>query len=243
MRVVIVDDNIVFANKISQIVIDFFSQNQESVDVKVYGNGISLLDELENNRNYDIYFLDIEMPSIDGLTLAQRVKKLEEDACIIFITSYEKYAVPSYKLRAHYYILKEEYREELNVILSRIWKEQKEEGTRKEKEYYMIRNDIRAHRIRFDDIWYLTKEKKYTVFHCKKDDYKERKSIENVQQNLPVDRFIFIDRGCVVNLRYVSEVRNLAITLSTCEGDIVLPISRRLNADVKEKLAKYWEAI
>ena len=240
MKIAIVDDDLNFAEKIGGVINEFFCAQQENCETIFFSNGLSLLNELEENRNYDLYFCDVEMPAIDGLTLAQKIKRMDANSFVVFVTSYEKYAVPSYKLRANYYILKDEYKTELNQILEHIWEEMQYDHLQNQKEYYVIRNDVRTHRIRFDDIMYLTKDKKYTIFHCKKDDYRERASLESVCQILPEDRFIFVDRGCVVNLKYVSELFGLEITLIDRDKDIVLPVSRRMNAEVKEKLARYW---
>ncbi len=240
MKIVIVDDNAEFAQKIERIVRDFFEKTQEKLDVKIYNNGYTLLNDLEENKNYDIYFFDVEMPMIDGLTLAQKVKAVEEDAYIVFVTSHEKYAIPSYKIRANYYILQEEYKEELVKVLERIWGEIQLERMRQDTQYYVIQNEVRSHRIRYDDILYLTKEKKYTVMHCRKDDYKERNSLDNVFQKLPGESFIYIDRGCIVNLRYVVEMTPGEITLFDGVRYVPLTVSRRMNTEVKERLAKYW---
>ena len=61
------------------------------------------------------------MQGIDGLDLAQRIKNVETDVDIVFVSNYASYAVPSYKIRVCYYVLKEEYKVEIPVVLKRIW--------------------------------------------------------------------------------------------------------------------------
>ena len=138
MRIAIVDDNQTFAENMKYVVEDCLRSRQEAAEVRYCVNGYGILGDVEEGRNYDIYFLDVEMPAIDGLELAQRIRRLEPEANIVFVTSYEKYAVPSYKLRANYYILKDEYRQEVPQILERIWQQWQEEKERTEKDYYVI---------------------------------------------------------------------------------------------------------
>lgn len=240
MRIAIVDDNQSFAENMKQVVEDCLRSRQETAEIRYCANGYGILGDVEEGRNYDIYFLDVEMPAIDGLELAQRIRRLEPEANIVFVTSYEKYAVPSYKLRANYYILKEEYRQEVPLILERIWQHWQEEKERTEKDYYVIENDIRTHRIRLDDILYLCKEQKYTVFHCRKGTYRERLALNQVHQKLPGERFIFVERGYIVNLKYVSDLRGQEITLSDGENECYLPVSRQMAAGVRDQVALYW---
>ena len=58
MRIAIVDDDLIFAEKIERVVKDFFGGKQENCDIKIFNNGLSLLNELEENRNYDLYFIN-----------------------------------------------------------------------------------------------------------------------------------------------------------------------------------------
>ena len=68
----------------------------------------------------DVIFSDIQMPGVNGLELAVRLKTLAPESRIVFVTAYSKYAVESYKVRAHGYLLKpvtpEQVREELDAL-------------------------------------------------------------------------------------------------------------------------------
>ena len=154
-RIVIVDDDMIFSETIEKTINYFYGQIKEPVSVKQYSKGSILLDELSKGRSYDIYFLDVEIPEIDGLELARRIKSIEADADIVFVSAYTKYAVPSYKIRAAYYILKEEYKVEIPAILRRI----RQERLDKTKDYYVIQNAAYGKRMRMDDIMYLMREK------------------------------------------------------------------------------------
>lgn len=159
-RIVIVDDDMFFSETIEKNIKYFYEQIKEPVSVNQYSKGSILLDELSMGRSYDIYFLDVEMPEIDGLELARRIKSLEADADIVFVSAYSKYAVPSYKIRACYYILKEEYKVEIPAILKRI----RQECLDKANDYYIVQNMAYGKRMRMDDIMYLMREKNTLFF-------------------------------------------------------------------------------
>ena len=233
-RIVVVDDDMVFSEKIERTIKYLFEEMNEPVLVSRYSKGSILLDELSMNRSYDIYFLDVEMPGINGLELARRIKSVEADADIVFVSAYTKYAVPSYKIRACYYILKEEYKAEVPAILKRIWQERMD----KAKDYYVIQNTAYGKRMQMDDIMYLMREKKYVIFCCVNGkEYKERGSLGEVYCRLPHDRFVYIDRGYIINLKHVSDWEGDVIRL---RSGVELIASRRMCLAFKDALARYW---
>lgn len=109
------------------------------------------------------------------------------------------------------------------------------------EEYYGIQNSVRSKKIQIDDILYLKKEKKYTIFHCIDGNrYKERTAISKIHQQLPQDRFVFVDKDCVANLKYASALESYVLKLNRDSTCITLSVSRRKNPEVKESLAQYW---
>lgn len=246
MRVAVIDDDQGFSEKLQDMVGAFFKKKDEEIQMVLFINGLSLLNELEESRNYDIYFLDVEMPGLfsdrlDGIELAGRIRGRDKGACIVFITNYEKYALPSYKVRAYDFILKKEWQQRLPLLLEQIWEEKLDARRRQKREQYVIRNDNESHAFQLDDVMYLTKDKKYTCFHCvKKEEYRERNTLDVISQRLPADRFIFIDRSCIINMKYVVAQAGVYITLQDENDEVKLQMSRRMSAEIKGKLARYW---
>lgn len=71
----------------------------------------------------DVAFLDIEMPGMSGLTLAKKLKDLQPEARIVFVTSYEQYAVDAFALHATGYLLKPVQESELERELTFIYEQ------------------------------------------------------------------------------------------------------------------------
>ncbi len=234
MRIVIVEDDKEFSEKAEEIVQNCFKGIEEAVSVKRCTDGNALLNELKSGRSYDLYFLDVEMPEINGLDLAGEIRFMEADAVIVFLSAYEKYAVPSYRVRAYYYILKEECESEIPAVLKRIWQERLDAR----KDYYVIHNALYGKRVRLNEIVYLLRVKKYVVFRCAGDkEYRERGSLGEIYCKLPHERFVYIDKGYIVNLKHVSDWEGYKIRLDT---GIELTASRRMNLAFKDALIKFW---
>lgn len=233
MEIAVVDDEEIFSNKVKKDIEQFFEKQKEIVKVKCFSD-TSILVDLENQKCYDLYLFDVEMPEINGITLAEKVRNLDYNARIVFLTAYENYARRGYKVKAYDYLLKDSYQEELFLILERIWKEDREN----KEQYYIISADNRECKFPVNDILYLIKEKQYTIFHCRDGVFhRERGALQTILEHLPKDRFILIDKGTILNLKYVVQFEKYMITLTTGEN---LTVSRRLRSVVQEKLLDYW---
>lgn len=62
--------------------------------------------EYASRETYDVAFLDIEMGTMDGLTLAKKLKEIRPEGDIVFATGYSQYAIEAFKLRAAGYLMK-----------------------------------------------------------------------------------------------------------------------------------------
>lgn len=241
MRIAIVDNEIHFMEEEEQFVRNFYEAKGEEACIRVFVDGYTLLNELEEHRNFDMYLLDVEMPGMNGLELAGRIREYGEPAYIIFITSYSEYAIPAYAVEASFYVLKNDYEKMLHEALERIWGKQEKERERISKDIYVISNKVNCNKIVLDDILYLTKDNKNVIFHCVEKEYKERATLELVYGHLPQNRFIFINKGCIINMKYVCREAQRNIYLRWKKETQQLSVSRYMESSVKEKLLEYWE--
>ena len=82
--------------------------------VEGFGGSVEALDWLETHRP-DLALLDIDMPAINGIALAIRIKEQYPDTAIIFLTGYTQYAVEAFALHASGYLMKPINREKLSA--------------------------------------------------------------------------------------------------------------------------------
>lgn len=232
MQIAIVDDDKEMTEKVAALIKNAHRKTDEEITVRHFLEGSSLLKELGQKRggDYDAYILDVEMPELDGLELARRIREREEDANIIFLTNYEKYALPAYKVRAYDYIMKDRYQVEIPAILDRI-------RTEKQMNYYAIQTASMMERLPMDEIRYLTKEKKYVVFYGKEGQMgRERTTLEKAYERLPQEQFLYVNRGCVINMKHIISLKSETVTLDNqAEHDI----SREMALKVWKEVAGY----
>lgn len=234
IRIAIVDDDRKFSSELEILIKKIIEKLNDHSMVKNYDNCYNLLDDIKQNKRFDVYFLDVEIPGINGLELAEKIREEDQGANIVFISAFPQYAISSYKIHAYYYILKEEYKTETSDILKEIW----EKIIDNRAEYYIIQGVSYGKRMQMDDIIYLMREKKYVVFQCTDGkEYKERSSLGAVYEKLPHDRFVYIDKGCIINLKHVKDWEGDHIKLNNAVDFFA---SRRMIKCFKDALLTYW---
>ena len=90
------------------------------VDAHFFFGAKDLFFSLEDHPDVDVIFLDVEMPGLDGLAIARKIRQNLPDVAIVFITAYSDYAVKSYDVKALDYLLKPVTAERLRQALHRV---------------------------------------------------------------------------------------------------------------------------
>lgn len=206
--VAVVDDSVEYADFLSQIVRDYIRHRTKAAEITSFQSGEEILLRLEEGATFDIYLLDVELSwmasdaRMNGMDVAGYIRKRDQEAYIVFISSHEKYAIQAFQYKALYYIQKDRCLEVLPTVLEEIFQHME----RRESGYYLISNEKRWKKINLNDVTYIDRQHKNVQFHCKDGAiYQERKSLQDVYRELPEDCFIFISRGQLVNLWYVKE--------------------------------------
>ncbi len=234
-KIAVADDDVLFARKICRTIQEFWDTDKPAV--KIYKSGTDLADCLRQGLRYDIYFLDIEMPGINGLKLAEAIMRLSAQSYIVFITSYERYALQSIKIGAFYYILKEEHDKKLHKVLHKICME---ESRKRQTKSFLVGNSSAYEKVCLDDIFYIERNGKDAVFYCSGAQYVERKPLKTVFSELPETEFAYINSGQIVNLTRIAEFHKDEVKL---DSGAVLHCSRRMKKDFEAKMLTFWERL
>ncbi|MBW1799424.1 MAG: response regulator transcription factor [Deltaproteobacteria bacterium] len=210
------------------------------------GNGVETL-ELVEREHPDIAFLDIRMPGLSGIQVAERIV----GSCrVVFITAYDQYALEAFEKEAVDYILKPVTRARLEKTIRRL---QKEMNAAHDRAYPVAEtmarvihaletsgrpdhlrwikaqygNSIRL--IAVDEVCYFKSSDKYTLVRTKNDESLIRKSITSLSEELDPGQFWRIHRGIIVNTLKIGKVhRSVTGKLQVILKDIpeTLTVSR-----------------
>lgn len=203
-------------------------------DMITYNNGEMLLsDILDDNFFFDLILLDIEMPNISGMEIVQSIKPRLPNVRVIFITSHIKYAIDSFELSIFRYVPKDDLEKRLSYAVTDALKLIMLENNKN----YMVVTANRMEKVSFQDILYIQRDGKNAAITTFNGVIKVRKSLQSVLEELDTEEFIFIERGCIVNLIQVTHIKNSMIYLKNRIG---LPISRSHLQEVKVALNSFW---
>jgi DNA-binding LytR/AlgR family response regulator len=233
IRIAMIDDEAAFLQFMKDETDKFFHTAGVDYEIRTYGAARELLWDIEEGDYFDIYLLDIELPAVSGMELAHAIRQKYDEPYIIFVTSYLKYSVKGYEYNAWRYITKDKAGEMLPLAFESLLKKIEDKGNK----FYIIELHSKLAKIAYNDIYYLHKDGKYTIFHTKQDVLKERKALAKIYDELKDEVFIFTDRSFIVNLRHVMTLGDHMIIMRN--GDEI-PVSIPQFRKVKKAISDYW---
>ena len=209
-------------------------QCRSAGEIETYTSGDNLLyDIAEDHFFYDLILLDIEMPGNTGMDLAHKIRPYLPDVKIIFITSHIEYAIDAFELSVFRYVPKDDKDRRLPAAIRDAVKLiGLEDG-----KAYTIQTNSRLEKIPYRSIYYIERDGKNAIITTNSGVSKVRKSLQQVYEELDADEFIYTDRGCIVNMIHIMQIKDGTAVLKN--GD-ALPISRSHLQEVKEQINTYW---
>lgn len=201
-------------------------------DVTKYKNTSLFLANYNNSA--DLIFMDIMLPDGDGMSAIAKIRERDADVTVIFVTNMSQYAVKGYEVRAFDFIVKpvsySNFSAKLGGALAVI-------RQRIGKNLWISNKDgktcIRSVRIKYIEVM-----KHVLVFHTLDGDYTQSGVLSNVQSELAGEPFSLCNRCYLVNLRYVTAVRQFDVYLD--EEKLQISHSKRVTfvRDLNNYLAK-----
>ena len=229
MRIAVCDDEELFRIEFKTI-LDKVLVNSE-YDIDTFPGGSSLYEAFLKNP-FDLVFLDIEMPGIDGITLAKRLRAVSENVQIVFLTSHIEYALEGYEVNALRYLVKPVDMNKLSEVLKYI--QDKKNNSRQ----IMIKQEGEDIVIDISDVIYIESLDKNVRIVTSKSEYITRYNISDYEEELKNSGFLRIHRGYLISL---SKVKKIVKNDVVMDGDISLPVSRSNIKTLKDALYAYVE--
>jgi two-component system, LytTR family, response regulator AlgR len=201
LRVVIVDDEAPARARLSDVLADC----SQRIALEVVGeaeNGPAAL-ALLSNCAADVVLLDIRMPEMDGIEVAQHLQRLDDPPQVIFTTAYDAYAIQAFELHAVDYLLKPIRASRLYDALSRvrgatpITPEVLRELKNEPRGHLSVQERGRIYLIPIPEVIYLRAELKYVTVRTAVREFLLEESLAKLEQEF-ARRFVRIHRNCLV---------------------------------------------
>ena len=210
-------------------------KKSNELNVKTFHNAESFLFDYEDNKDYDILLLDIEMDKINGIELAQKVRKDNERVQIIFITGFADYMSMGYDVSALHYLMKPVSKEKLHQVLDKAAK-----LLSKKESNIIIKVDGQNIIIKLSEIVYVESFGHYiSIYTSDKKEYTIKVGINKFVEELD-NTFISPHRSYIVNLKYVKAITKNSIML---DNNKEIPMAKNNFDDINKAFINYYRGV
>ncbi len=185
----------------------FAVENHMSFEVDVYSDPVHLLDGYQ--PVYDIIYMDIQMPHINGMEAAHRLRALDQKVLLVFVTNLAQYAVEGYEVSALDYVIKPVQYYSFAMKLTRaLWRmEQADEDA------LNISTSGGTARVSLRDLKYIEVRDHLLTYYTVDGSYSELGSLSSLEEKLAGKDFARCSSSCIVNLKYTASVKGYVLTM------------------------------
>ncbi|MEM9858045.1 MAG: LytTR family DNA-binding domain-containing protein [Bacteroidota bacterium] len=183
-----------------------------------------------NEHEVDLIFLDINMPSINGVEL---VKSLTCKPMVIFTTAHSEYAMDSYEVKALDYLLKPFDFSRFLMAVNKAQDALKDRLTT--DDFIFVNTGNQKKRIVFDDVLYIEGEGNYVKYIFESGNTMVRSTVKNTLQVLPKSKFVQIHRSYIIPFSKIEKVEDSHVYIS----DKRLPVSSSFREEFMNLINRY----
>lgn len=229
LRVAIVEDEESQYKILNEYLLRFAEESGECLEIEYFNDTVGFISDY--CYNFDLIFMDIMMPDLDGMKAAEKLRKMDENVALIFVTNMEQYAIQGYNVSALYFLLKpvqySDFKLKMKRTVEYIAKVQK-------NDYLILSLPGEKRKVFVKDIKYLEVFAHDVVFHTVGEELHVRGTLSEYEKKLG-GTFCRINSCYLVNLNFVSEVRDRSIFI----GNDKLSISYARKKTLLKALADY----
>jgi DNA-binding LytR/AlgR family response regulator len=229
LKVAVAEDEQANRNHIENCLRRFEEEQGIKIELDLFASASEMLEGF--TPRYDVIFLDIMMPGINGMKAAKKIRTIDQQVILVFITNIAQYAIKGYEVGALDFILKPLSYESFAMKLARIVK-QVEKNT--DKSIVLTVND-ELRKISVSELYYVEVVNHQLIYHLAEEEIRCRGSLKSVEESLTEFGFTKCNSGYLVNLQHVRAIKENFVTV----GPYSLQISRARKKEFAQKVADY----
>lgn len=229
-KIAIFDDDLQNIKEIETQLITYEMKYNIDFEISTFYRGSDLLAQYQSPGSFHILFLDVEMPELNGLAIAEQIRNLpDRKAKIVFVSNYPEYMKDSFNVQAFHYLSKPFTADKCFDILQRIIKDFEQSNIAK----LLVKTDLSEEVVYLEDIIQIECEdakKQLLKVVLQDNDIICKGNISKWEKDLSEQGFISPCRGNLINIRHLHFIKEHEVIMTN--GDIV-SLSRRREKNVR----------
>lgn len=215
-NIAIVEDEWECFERLKECLENYSEEYGVMFNITHYSNGIDFISSYK--ADYDIVFMDVDMPEMNGFSTAKKLRKMDSTVTLIFVTHLAKYAIKGYEVDALDYVLKPVNYAVFKMKIERAIKRSKLNDSSE----VVIKHKEGTARISLAELLYVEISNHDLIYHTSHGDYYAYGTMKMVENLLPSESFSRCNNCYLVNLRNVTKMENGYVYV----GDTKLATSR-----------------
>lgn len=200
------------------------------LDVSYFPDASSFFQD--GRSDFDVIFLDIQMPGMNGMEAARLIRAQNENVLLVFVTNMVQYAVEGYEVHAYDFILKPLTFESFSMKLDRILNKLNHTS---DDAFLTLSSKGCDRRVRIADILYVEVSNHDLIFYLLGQTFRIRGTMKETEQQLERHHFVRCNSCYLVNLRHVRQFSGNTVMV----GDHELRVSQTKKQSFLCAFAKY----
>lgn len=231
VRIAVVENELNVAQNDIVLLERYAKENSLSLETAIFRNGYEFLDTKEE---FDAVLMDIDMPGLNGMEVAEKLREKNKTIDIIFTTNLPQFAVDGYKVQALDFVIKPVTFPNLSFAMEKVVEKKRNivNGS------FFLRIGGFAKRINNEEVLYIEMVNHYIVLHeTDMEPLRIRGSLKMIEDLLNPEIFVKINSGIIINISKVSSFENGLVLM---EDGSNLPLSRSHKKEFAVRLAEFY---
>lgn len=229
IRIALVDDDPDCRKQTDGFAVRFGKENGEEISIDCFSDGLDFLERYDSS--YTAVFMDVDMPYMNGLDVARKLREKDDSVPLIFMTNMAQYAIKGYEVNAIDYVVKPVF---YGTFADKLKKALKNNERRADYNFTVVKKEGKV-RLQISDIYYIEVMNHRITYHTVNGTVENTGALSRLEKELAPHHFCRCNTCYLVNLRFVTGATESEVYV----GGDALAVSRSRKKAFFTALAEY----